>query len=553
MSTEQSYTESLHDLLFSNVSGLPKDDSDAIAYVNQLTTLPLSSLTAEPINLSSAAAVLTSSLSNLCLNECSTFLSLRNTSSTIDTSLAAFDEGVNSLLELIPSLETAAQQFQVEARGIKDERKETLLVVEQQDKLLDILELPQLVDTCVRNGYHQEALDLLNHTRKLAALYPDTQYIREIEKEVDQAIQLMTAQLFNGLRGNVKLPAVFKSINFLRRLKVLDDDELALTFLSFRLEFLEEHLNYILADVEEPSKCLKRYIDAWREGVNDIVMQYESLFLKESSIKRRNGRRELLTALLHRLLVGLFNVLEDKLHRVVEANTISSLMTQLTYCSVSFSKIGMDFRPLLVPLYERTIVSITNEALLTASHEFDSAIDEGMKEDRPPSKLFAVIGGRLAGEHVCETPFTAQTPPSGLTEVPLFARFVNSVIVTLNNLRLLAPGNLREELAGCYDDCLATIVESICKYGRIWLSRAESRLSEELFREELRNLKLVGRVFFDLLIPFIRKALREGVFGGTTERLPLKNNVRSESCDGRLRAAASTWLEVIATGTGSGP
>lgn len=538
--SKQTSPDSLHDLLVSRVPGLSVDDPGALSYVNHLTTLPLSVITSEPVNLSSEAAVLNSSLSNLCLNECGTFLSLHNTSSTIDSSLAAFEQGIKSLLELIPELEFASHEFQAKAKDIREERKETVLVMEQQEKLLDILELPQLVDTCVRNGYHQEALDLLNHTHKVASIYPDIDYVQEVKKEVEHAIQLMTTQLFNSLRGNVKLPAVFKTINFLRRLNVLSNDELALVFLSFRLEFLEEQLNYIMADIEDPAKCLKRYIDIWREGVNDIVMQHDTLFLKDSEAGSKDVPRELQAALLHRLLACLFHTLDNKLHLVIEANTIISLMTQLSFCSASFSKIGMDFRPLLVPLYEKTIVNIVNRALLCASHEFSSTIDHGAKEDQSPSLLFLADGSSLS-EHVAST-ITAQTPPARLAEIPLFAKFLNSLISSLNNLRLLAPMNLMWELYGSYTDCLVTCIHALDKFSRNWQMQAKARLTEEKLQEEKAVLRVAGEAFLDLLVPFVRKALVQGVFSGTTETQVAKSKLRSEG-DDRLQVAASGLRE----------
>jgi hypothetical protein len=547
MPPAESNTDSLQDLLLTSIPAA-RDDNRAIDYVNQLTALPLSTLAAEPVNLSSEAAVLTSSLSNLCLNECDTFLSLQSVSASIETSLTAFDKGISSLLQLIPCLESAAHQFQSEARAIKEERKETLAVMEQQEKLLGILELPQLIDTCVRNSYHQEALDLLNHTRKLVSIYPDNRYVREVEKEIDLAIQYMTTQLFNGLRGNVKLPAVFKSINFLRRLQVLEEDELALAFLSFRLEFLEGHLNYILTDLEDPSKCLKRYIDAWREGINDIVMQFESLFLKECSNERVGTVREMLAALLNRLLEGLFKVLDSKLHLVNEPNSLTSLMTQLSFCSVSFSKIGMDFRPLIVPLYEKAVLDLINEALSKTSHEFAAVIDEGIKEAQLPSKIFANAGEPL-DEHVFERPFTAQSPPPGLTAIPPLARYVNAVIVTMNNLRLLAPVGLMVDVVGCYDASLAVCIQSLLRFAQNWDSQDESRMLDKDRERDL--VRVVGRAVLDLLIPFVRKALVEGVFGGATESPSLGDLVRSDEVsenDHQLTVAVAAWREWSASG-----
>ncbi|KAI0049933.1 Dor1-domain-containing protein [Auriscalpium vulgare] len=510
-------TTALAEVLLAAPSKVDLKSPQTAAYLTDLTALPLASILAEPTNLSSTSSQLTNALTNLCTSSYPTFLSLHSTTTGLSSTLSSFDSTLTSLLSDIPSLEDTARTFSSEIAGIQSERRRAALVLEHSAKLQDILELPLLADACVRNGYFQEALDLAAHAAALATRFPTVRVVQDVRAEVDGAVRTLLVQLLGILREPGKLPALFKAVSFLRRMHVLDEAELALAFLTGRLEVLDRTLQAVELEkkgIEGPRakdawvRYVKKYIDVWREGVHDVVTQYTTIFLERvptgpGESPDTTALRGLIPKFTTHILARLLDTLRSALPHIPDPTALTSLLTQLTYCAAAFSRVGLDFRLLLPPLFSDAVRSGVAAEFHTATAEWQATLAKHADARRhPPSSWLGTA--QLPREDALAGP--SHTPPHVLAVYPPVATYANALLTALNGLRLLAPVALLPELARALDAELRTAAEALLGYVR-------TSVASGLDEEEKRVVKAVGTVFVRVFVPFIERALAQGVYG----------------------------------------
>lgn len=403
-------------------------ESTAADYLDRLISLPLASLQKEPSSISSEASTVEAELTNLCYREYSTFISVYKSSTAIQTAFTDFDSSLDQLLDAVPDLEQACRQFSKQTSGLSSARTRAVLVKDHQEKLSNVLELPHLLETCIRNGYYQEAVELIDHSKRMSSKYPDAGIVKDVAKEVESVSQLMISQLLALLREPVKLPTLVKSIGFLRRIAVFDESTLSYVFINSRLANFRDQLVQLERQRSEPVMYVRKYIDAFRENVYDIVSQYSAIFEDP----------QLIDAFASHCVEDLLHLLSTYIPRLSgDSAAFSSILVQLGYCAQSFARVGLDFSALLPRSFVNTVISTFSHSVQLAHEQLVATLTSASQASGSPIDSLIRNGQRPQAGNVLPTDDLSQPPI--LDDSPPIALFVNAHLSALNSLRLLAP------------------------------------------------------------------------------------------------------------------
>jgi len=399
-----------------------REDPDFRIYLDELGGLTPDRMVQEPERVAEELAGVEAATQELAASNYKTFI---QTSSCTREVLARFTDTeaqLAALLEKLPQFREECRVFQARAGEVSSHRRLTSLTLARHTSLLEVLELPQLMETVVRNGHYEEALQLRAYVARLVKRQAGVAVLEDIGRAVAGSVSTMLHQLLHQLRQPLQLPQCLRVVSYLRRLDTFGEAELRLKFLQAREAWLES-----VVGVSGAQGDITKTMEVVRVHLFDIVTQYRAIFTDDDLGEGEAGCG-------HRLVfTGWLSRRVDKfLAQVVAAldggtPPSEALLGQAMYFGLSFARVGFDFRPLLAPVFVSSVL-----------RRFSSSL--------APSSALSSLPGHLSSLHLPRLPAPAPpprpdpaTPPLALMDFPPLAHLANSVLGALNALRACAP------------------------------------------------------------------------------------------------------------------
>ncbi|VDN15220.1 unnamed protein product [Dibothriocephalus latus] len=233
--SKQSEVEKLMQLLFlSSVQMDTVDDQQLIGCVAQLSALSLQELAEAPSRIQAEEESLRHQTEKLAVENYPIFLANASTSREVHREFESISTSNDLLLNLVSQALSTAQAIsrKTDNYGLKFRRNARLAQNHTQVpfryapllfyvnprrtvffscQLLEFLELPQLMETCVQNGYYEDALNILAHAKRICKKHGQSvPVVRIIAAQTEQISGQLFFQLCKQLREPITLPVCLK-------------------------------------------------------------------------------------------------------------------------------------------------------------------------------------------------------------------------------------------------------------------------------------------------------------------------------------------------------
>lgn len=206
----------------------------ARAYFPHLTSSTYERLIREPDTLQLEKDRCEREMEQLAVQNYSAFISNAEVTKAVRQEFVGIQKHLDDMVQMMQPVQSSIEEFQAAAAGLGIRRSALRNVQQQHGLLVDLLELPQLLDACIRNQMYDESLELLSYCGTMfqghEARGEDIPAMANLQEQVAVQRTNLHNSLVAQLKTDIHLPACVRIIGFLRRLQQHSEDELRRLF-----------------------------------------------------------------------------------------------------------------------------------------------------------------------------------------------------------------------------------------------------------------------------------------------------------------------------------
>lgn len=204
---------------------------------------------------------------------------------------------------------------------------------------------------------------------------------------------------------------------------------------------------------------LMKTIELSRVNLFNIITQYKATFADDDSTLDANDTNEsgnIFHAWINTKINSFLATLETDLRRG-DVTSFETVLGQCMYFGLSFSRVGADFRTLLVPIFVKVIVSNFNARISKVTDQFALDMDNYTFINKMSINVLNAIG--KSDPH-------SLSPPETLLNFQPLALYCNGILSALNEFRNCSPIALVNDVTMRLEQSLKVVANNIAKFYR---------------------------------------------------------------------------------------
>ena len=478
-------------------------------YLKSLLSKSLKDIERLPKLLNDEAEGIDNDLKALLQNEYKTIISNQYNYNSIYNESNNLKTSFNCLSSSVLPLDDKVRDYNTKIDDLKINRDKSLIVLNQYDKIQQLINKPNEMRKAVNDNNFNEALQISQSVRSIIKF--ESKLSTEILKELENVESYLILRLINVLSDDIRLPQLSKAINIIKRISDLNYDQISIIFIRSRLKLFDKQTKKILSENND-EVIVKNYLDFVRQYLNDVLTQFSTNFFSNSNSDDNNQFSiKVLNIFTQHILDNLIITMNERIKRINDTVALSSIASSVTYLSESFSQIGVDISMFLTPIIEDSVETLIVKCFNKSSERLCQKLEDIMKRKKSLSiNLLSenYLNNLKNSKKLIKYPSISNKktidPPQDLLNNPPIAIWMNENIKTLNSLRLLAPISIKFNLLKVLDESIISIL----------------RLFTVLIvhyppnNQNIDTLALESTIkgFINQAIPYIRHALMEGIY-----------------------------------------